>query len=316
MKRIALPRPRLDVRDLQIVLALASAGSTVKAAASLHLTQSAVSRGLLVVERKVGRPLFERTARGLTPTSTGQKLLSGATSVLEQLADLESQVRAPGKEPAQIKLVCECYTAYRWLPSALTTLRHRLPDVELQLAVDHTHAPVDGLVSGDVDIALLTTAPVRGKVHDRALFSDEIVFVVASSHPLAARASITAADLREHPLITGNAPPGETRWFTSTVFGRKMPADVRFLRFPLTEAIIDAARAGMGIAILSEWIAAPYLSGGGIVIKRLASGPLQRPWRIAFRKECDGIAADLAAALAECAPRIEAPQRPALRIAR
>src|SRR5262245_18060711 len=96
MKRIAMPRPRLDVRDLQIVLAVASAGSTVKAAVSLHLTQSAVSRGLLVVERKLGRPLFERTTRGLTPTPVGRKLLSGATTVLEQLTDLESQVRAPG----------------------------------------------------------------------------------------------------------------------------------------------------------------------------------------------------------------------------
>src|SRR5262245_51664415 len=114
MKRIALPRTRLDVRDLQLVLAVASAGSTVKAASALHLTQSAVSRGLLLAERKVGRPLFERTARGLTPTAAGQKLLSGATAVLEQIANLEREVSSPGDQPTRVRLVCECYTAYRW----------------------------------------------------------------------------------------------------------------------------------------------------------------------------------------------------------
>lgn len=303
MKRIAHPRPRLDIRDLQIVLALAAAGSTVKAASSLHLTQSAVSRGLLVAERKLGQPLFERTTRGLTPTSAGQKLLSGATGLLDQLAELERQITTPTDEPKRVRIVCECYTAYRWLPTALATLRQRIPRIEIALAVDHTNAPVAGLAEGEVDVALLTTATVRGKLRERPLFSDEIVFVVSNSHPLAARPSITTSDLRDFLLITGNSPPGEAKWFLSSVFG-KTPPKLRFTRFPLTEAIVDAARAGMGIAVLSEWIAAPYLDGGGLVIKRLASGPLRRPWRMAFRQDAADIAAELATALAECAPRI------------
>src|ERR671918_456963 len=62
--------PRLDVRDLQVVLAIAATGSTVKAAAKLHVTQSAVSRGLALAEEKLDLRLFDRTRRGLAPEHT------------------------------------------------------------------------------------------------------------------------------------------------------------------------------------------------------------------------------------------------------
>src|SRR5205814_4695507 len=122
-------------------------------------------------------------------------------------------------------------------------------------------------------------------VQDEPLFEDEIVFVVGTTHPLAAQTTITTADLRKNVLITSaTTPPAEAQWFYTQVFGRRIPK-LQFLRFPLTEAIIDAARAGMGVAIMSEWIASGYLSSGGVVVKRLKSGPLLRPWRIAFRPE-------------------------------
>src|SRR5690349_2065821 len=123
MSRIAIPKPKLDVRDLELVLAVAGAGSTVGAASRLHLTQSAVSRGLIVAEEKIGTRLFHRDARGLAPTTAGERLINGAGAVLAQLAHLEAHVREPVSQPTRIRLVCECYTAYRWLPSALMRLR-------------------------------------------------------------------------------------------------------------------------------------------------------------------------------------------------
>ena len=304
-----------------MVLTLASAGSTAKAASSLHLTQSAVSRALLQVEEKVGTRLFDRTAHGLAPTTAGQRLLDGAGPVLAQLLALETSLQVPAEQPARLRMVCECYTAYRWLPSAILKLRSSLPAVELAMVVEHTGDPVPALLSGDIDVALLTTAPVRGGLRAQPLFTDEIVFVVSSAHPLAARASIQPEELVKYPMIGGNTPPAERRWFLSQVFGRKVPPLQR-LQFPLTEAVMDAVRAGMGITAMSEWIAGPYLGGTGrsldtparvggplagtgeLVIRRLASGRLMRPWRIAYRRETEPLAERIASALADCAPRI------------
>jgi LysR family transcriptional regulator, regulator for metE and metH len=299
VKRIL--RPRLDSRDLHLVLTLASAGSTAKAASSLHLTQSAVSRALLQIEDKLGMRLFDRTAHGLAPTAAGQRLLDGAGPVLAQLLGLETSLGVPEEPPAKLRVVCECYTAYRWLPSAIMKMRSSMPTVELTMVVEHTDNPVPALLSGDIDVALLTTAPVRGGLRAQPLFTDEIVFVMSSTHPLASRASIQPEDLAKYPMLGGATPPAERRWFLSKVFGRKIPPLQR-LQLPLTEAVMDAARAGMGIAAMSEWIAGPYL-GGDLVIRRLASGPLMRPWRIAFRRETEPLATRVASALADCAPR-------------
>jgi len=248
MTRIATPKPRLDVRDLQLVLAVAAAGSTVDAAERLNLTQSAVSRGLIVAEEKIGTRLFHRYARGLAPTAAGERLVNGAGAVLGRLIELEASVKAPVLEPTQIRLVCECYTAYRWLPSALMRLRQDMQGLDVSLALEHTGSPVSALRNGDVDVALLTTAEVRTPLLERPLFSDEIVFVMSKTHPLAAHKTIEREDLTRYPLISSNQTPApEVRWFRAQVFGRTKPK-LDFLRLPLTEAIVDAARAGLGIA--------------------------------------------------------------------
>ncbi|RKG66857.1 LysR family transcriptional regulator [Corallococcus exercitus] len=297
------PSPRLDVRDLRVVLALASAGTTAKASAVLHLTQPAVSRALLAAEERLGTRLFDRTPRGLVPTPAGQELVAGATRLLVELGDLEHRVRAPVAPSIRLRLVCECYTAYHWLPSALVTLRKSLPGLHLSLAVEHTQDPVQALVAGELDVALLTTASVpRTGIETRPLFSDEIIFVMAASHPLASRRALTREDLREHTLLTGQTPAAESQWFMTQVSGRERPR-LRIERLPLTEAILDVARAGLGVAVLSEWITTPHLGRGDLVVKRLASGPLRRPWRMAWRKEVGDAALRLLAALESTVPR-------------
>ncbi|NPC52178.1 LysR family transcriptional regulator [Corallococcus sp. AB032C] len=303
MEDIAPPSPRLDVRDLRVVLALAAAGTTARAAAALHLTQPAVSRALLAAEERLGARLFDRTPRGLVPTPAGQELVAGATRILVELGDLEHRVRAPVAPSIRLRLVCECYTAYHWLPSALVTLRKSLPGLHLSLAVEHTQDPVPALVAGELDVALLTTSTVpRAGLESRPLFSDEIIFVVAASHPLASRRALTREDLREHIVLTGQTPAAESHWFMTQVFGRERPR-LRVERLPLTEAILDVARAGLGVAVLSEWISTPHLGKGDLVVKRLASGPLRRPWRMAWRKEVGDSALRLLAALESTVPR-------------
>lgn len=286
-----------------MVLALARAGTTVRAAAELHLTQSAVSRGLQLAEEKLGRSIFRRTARGLVPTDVGQRLLAGAPALLAQWVELEARAVEPASPPLHVRLACECYTAYRWLPSTLAALPQNAQGLAVTLAVEHSKSPVPALLAGTLDVALLTTSKARAPLVDRALFSDEIVFVVARSHPLANKAAVTRADLADYPLIASTqTPKPEAEWFNRAVFGRKH-VSLTYLRLPLTEAIVDAARAGMGIAVLSEWIASPYLASADLVAKRLAGRPVRRPWRIAFRRDASEAALRLAAVLENAAPR-------------
>jgi LysR family transcriptional regulator for metE and metH len=301
-----LPRPALDVRDLQVALALASAGSTARAASLLCLTQPAVSRALLGLEDKLGTVLFERSTRGLKATAAGERLLSGARELLVALIELERLTAAP-VAPVRLRVVCECYTAYHWLPSTLARLRAVAPDLEVVLEVAHSAAPADALAAGAVDVALLTTARIaKGSLSERPLFSDEVVFVLAPSHPLAAKKTLTVRDLQSCTLLTStNTPDAEAHWFTRAAFGRK-PPKLHLQRLPLTEAIIDVARAGLGVAVLSEWIASPHLRRDELITRRLDTGPLRRPWRFAYRREAEQAALRLFDELKTAAPRLRA----------
>jgi LysR family transcriptional regulator for metE and metH len=301
---IELPNPRLDVRDLRLMLAIELAGSTTAAAPVLHLTQPAVSRAVLALEDKLGAQLFERTAHGLTATARGQRLLAAARRMLAELAALERQVCADEVAPKRLRIVCQCYTAYHWLPSAARDLRASFPGIELSLALEHTSDPARALQAGEIDVALITTAEVKGPgIELKPLFADEVVFVLATSHVLARKRSLTIDDLLSTKLISSSTtPPAESQWFMHAVLGRRK-ARLELQRVPLTEAMLELARAGMGVAVLSEWIASPHLARGDLVVRRLSRGALQRPWRIAWRKEVSALAPALKSALLASVPR-------------
>ncbi|MCE9572441.1 MAG: LysR family transcriptional regulator [Deltaproteobacteria bacterium] len=290
-----LPAPRLEARDLRVVLALAAAGSTARAAATLHLTQPAVSRALLAIEARLGARLFDRVPGGLALTDVGRRFVAGAPRLLADLADFERQVIAPGPV-VQVRLVCECYTAYHWLPTALVALRADLPGIEIELAIEHSGDPIAAMAADEVDVALVTGATVPRTLREAPLFGDEIVFVVAADHPLARRPAVTAADLRTHVLLTSSRPGPERQAFVKRAFGRARP-QVRIQFVPLTEACLDLARAGQGVAVLSEWIARPHLGHGELVARSFGPRPMVRPWRMAWRPPFEGVAQRLRTAL-------------------
>jgi LysR family transcriptional regulator for metE and metH len=309
MNDIAMPSPRLDARDLHLILALASARTTAAAAERLHLTQPAVSRALLGLEQRLDVRLFERTPRGLQPTDAGRTLLAGAPPVLQELSGLEARLRGETKAMQRLRLVCECYTAYHWLPSALQDLKAAWPGVELAIALESTADPIAALLAGEIDIALVSEAatPRSRRLVDKPLFSDEIVFLMAASHRLAARAALTRHDLEGQALYTSRAPTRDMHWFLKPLAGGRGDAALDFQVLPLTEAVVDFARAGLGVGVLSEWVAAPHLKRGDVVARRLASGPIRRPWRLVWRKEVEEPALHLWRALEKLPPRVAAP---------
>jgi LysR family transcriptional regulator for metE and metH len=146
--------------------------------------------------------------------------------------------------------------------------------------------------------------PRRGGLAERALFADEVVFVMSTSHRLASRSTLTRADLQDEALFTSRAPTRDMGWFLKPLAGRKTDRPLNYQVLPLTEAVVDFARAGLGIGVLSEWVAAPHLRHGELIAKRLTSGAILRPWRLVWRKPVESIALHLAQILEQAAPRL------------
>jgi len=307
MNNIPLPASsRLETRDLRLVLALATARTTAAAAKALHLTQPAVSRALASLEQRLDVSIFGRTTRGLEPTRAGHTLLANAPRLLQDLNALEAQLRNKAARQ-HLRLVCECSTAYHWMPSMLQALKGTLADIELTIALECTGDPIGALQAGELDVALMTTAPTprSRRIGVKPLFSDEVVFILSVSHPLASRASLTRDDLLEETLFVTHAPSHDMPWFPKSVIaGQRGDRALSFQEVPLTEAVVDFARAGMGIGVLSEWVVEPHLRRREVLARRLASGPIRRPWRLVWRKEVEDAALQLFEALEKSQPRL------------
>jgi LysR family transcriptional regulator for metE and metH len=275
----------LEARDLRLVQAIVEAGGVTRAAKRLHLSQSAVSHQLRGLEDRLGLALFRREGRRVAITPAGQRLLELARQVLVPLAQAEVELRRGLVEQRpKLRVATQCYTAYHWLPKALTALSVAHPEVELVLASEVVGDAADAFARDLVDVVLCVAPPQRGSFVQLALFSDEMVLAVPYGHPLARKAFVVGADLAEQTLIQSNVTSTERSRVLKALFGNATPSVARVLRLPVAEAVLDLVQAGMGVSILAGFTLAPRLARGDVQAVRLTKRGLPRHWAGVFPK--------------------------------
>jgi LysR family transcriptional regulator for metE and metH len=193
----------LEVRHLKLIETVAKEGGLTKAANRLHVTQSALSHQLRDIEDKLGAPLFLRLNKRMLLTQAGERLLSAAPSVLEELRRAEEDIRQIAlNRDGILRISTECYTCYHWLPAVLKPFNREFPRVEVRIIAEATRRPVEALLDGKLDIAITSTTIRNQKLIFKPLFKDEIVVIMSPDHPFAVRSFINAKDFAsEHLLV-------------------------------------------------------------------------------------------------------------------
>ena len=273
---------KLETRHLRLVVAVADYGSLTRAGNVLHLTQSALSHQLTDLETQLGVRLFERLGKRMEPTAAGERLIARARIALQQLREMEHEVKqiASGREAA-IRVATECYTCYHWLPTLLTAFGERYPKVEIQIVPSATSRPIRALVAGKIDVCIVTELPRDRRVQGVPLFDDELVAIVAPTHPLAKRAYLEASDFA-HEHLLNYSPPEESRLFQRFL----VPAGVtprQLSLIQLTEAMIELVKAGIGICVLARWAVEPHVRAGTVRALPLTAAGMLRRWYSATR---------------------------------
>src|ERR1700744_3772042 len=156
----------VSMRALECLVQVVEQGSLTKAAAMLHMSQSALSHQIAAIERDLGTPVIERLPRGIRPTAAG---LAAAAEARIALAAADRAVIA-GKAVAagtggRIRIACaETMTAWVLVP-VLRDWRRRYPDVELDLK-EYTSADrmLEVLLGGGTDV-VVGPRPTRTEEH-------------------------------------------------------------------------------------------------------------------------------------------------------
>ena len=253
----AKPLP-LDV--LPTLDAVAKAGSMRAAGETLHLTHSAISQQIRLLEERLGFSVFARQGRGLALTPAGQRLLHGAREALAQLAEARQDAAriARGEEPV-VRLAILPSFAQRWLLPRMARWRAAHPGLRLELvAAMHTM---------DLRQEGLHAAIRHGSGHWRGLGAESLIQsprVVLGSPAAAARlAGKGPSELAREPLL-GSADLWR-QWFASAARLEPALPVQPVAAFNDAALMLQAMEADVGIGLVRELLAADALLDGRLV---------------------------------------------------
>jgi len=277
-------QPRLEMRHLRMLQAMARTGSVTRAAAMLGLTQSALSHQIREAERRLGLDLFVQRDKRMQMTPIAVSLSEEAGRILTQLERLEQQIaRDRGVMRHIVRIGCGAYSGYRWLPGFLKVFQQHAPDIDIEVVADATQRPLQALQDRDIDVAVTSGTPDKSTTRSLQLFRDELVLIMAPHHPLAGKDVIVAQDLSDQVYISYSAVAEKGHEYERFI----KPAQVSYrsmLRVELTEAIVELVIGGFGISILSRWAVNHYLQSGALASARVTRKGLHVDWYAATRK--------------------------------
>lgn len=291
----------LELRHLKAIVALADTGSVTRAAARLHLTQSALSHQLAALENYLDLSLFERQQRPLKLTAAGEILLQVARRVLPELeAARQSIIRLKAAPPTRdLRIAVECHTCYDWLMPAMDHYREAFPEVELDLVAGFHVDPIALLNEYQADVVVVSEAAPQVGITYFPLFAYEMVALIARQHRLAVKDYLVAEDFIEETLITYPVPDH----MLDLVRRVLKPVGINPARrtAELTIAILQLVASRRGIAALPRWAVQTYLDRGYVVARSIGEQGLWGKLYAAVRRNEQEIHAPFAAVIAETA---------------
>ncbi len=306
----AYVRTSFKPRHLQLLVALDEIRHLGKVAASINVSQPAVSKALGELERGLGLKLFERTARGVVPTAYGECLIRHARVMLSELAQARDELRglASGSS-GSIRVGALATAALELLPHALAVLKSRRPGITVLVREGTVEMLLPELLLGNLDLIVGRLPDGHGAkaLGEKTLMEEGVSVVAGRHHPLAGRKRLRWSELKAYPWVL---PPVNTllREPLERVFevhGIAMPANrIETLSVHVIRAYLHYTDT---IAALASDVARYYESLGLMAVLPLELPKLVRPVGVVWSRHRP--IAPGTQALIECLEEVARPRK-------
>lgn len=271
----------MDLRDIEVFLALAEELHFGRTAERLHLTPARVSQVVKGAEAHVGGALFDRTSRRVALTPLGEQLHDDLSDRYQEIhAAIERARNAAQRVTATLRLGMISWRS-TVLNAALELLTERMPGLDVTIRTIPFGSPFECLRSGELDAAILWL-PVREPdlTVGPLVNTEQIVLAMSASHPLASAESVVLEDLAEVTVMGGAQPEywREGLVPTRTPSGRIVPIG------PLvstTEEMVPILTTGEAVSPMHAH-AAQYLPLPGVVYRPIVDSP-DAQWVLVWR---------------------------------
>jgi len=195
----------MDVKQLQALLAIADNGSFSAAARALATVQSNISGHVGRLERELGATLVDRQSGQLT--DEGEIVANRARRILHEMEDIEADIASRGDQVEGDARIGSIGTTARWLmPRLLPAVGRDHPGIRMTVHDGATSTLLPRVASSEIDAAVVHVAADISDLDVTPLFSEDLLLLVHTRHPLAERGTLSVSELAEHPVLL--APRG------------------------------------------------------------------------------------------------------------
>lgn len=246
----------LTLRQIEVIRAIMVTGSIAGAARLLRVAAPGISRLMKYSEDSLGVRLFDRRAGRYVPTPQARNIFDLLDTVHRKIEELQSAVDNLGRgESQEFRFASVPSIANVMVPRAVARLRKRYPDLALDINILKIEEAIDFLLLGRGELVAISSKFDHPLIRFEPLMRGRLCCIVPEGHPLAARKSITPAQMSAHPLI-GINPKDPYGAIMAQMFER-VGIDYRMnvkARFGTT--VCSLVAAGLGIAIIDEFTVA------------------------------------------------------------
>lgn len=256
--------------------AVVEAGSFTAAAQRLHVSQSAISRQLKLLEEELGTLLLERTGRGVNVTPEGHILLTTANRIWRDLQEVAAQIADTQKlQRGAISLGGGMTVCLHVLPKLLKKFHTLYRNVDLRIVTGTAADLLRQLREHEVDLLLLTL-PIFGEdLEVVPVLKEEMVVITAKNHALSRSRAVDAHAVAAHPLILFESGSNTRRVIDEFFVHEKL--DVKVVMETENVEIIKAMVANdLGVTILPYGALASDLRAGRFGWARMRGARLYR----------------------------------------
>ncbi len=273
----------IEHSHLKIIQELRNKGTLTEAAASLCLSQSALSHQIRYLEKKMQVTLWERKGRNLRLTQAGELLLQTAQQVLPVLEQTENMLKAYGEgRQGILRVGVECYPCYKWLSSVIGIFLEQMPDVDIDIVNKFQFSGLEGLLNHHIDVLVTPDMERKDNIHYEELLEYELVLLTANKHQLTKNTIITPEDFSNETLLT--FPVNSERLDILNQFLN--PAYVmpeRIKKIESIELMLQMVVLGRGVCVLPEWLADTYVEKLGVKKIRIGKDGMRKKLFVALR---------------------------------
>ncbi len=280
-----LAHPVPDLVSLDLLQSVAELGSIRRAAMAHHVSQPAASMRLRALERTLGLELLDRSSGRARLTPAGTATVEWGGAVLDEVRALQLGVAALRAEGStQLRLAASMTAAEYLVPGWLNRLRAAEPDLGVSLQMGNSEHVADVVARRDADIGFVEGDTVPASLDSKVVSRDDLVLVVAPSHPWSGRrGALSAAEVAATPLVL-REPGSGTRQVLEGALGACGLSVTPLVELGSTTAIKAAVGSGLGPGVLSRLAIRAEVREGRMVIVPTSGFSLERAIRAVWPK--------------------------------